>query len=112
MVDIANLVLPNISGRSLSFMESPGTDFICLIFQEISDDRSKLTMTYVYLYGARIEGANFSCNPFFPPTISATFSRKADRDCVEMEILFDPGKLAISFADISFHVATQALQRG
>jgi hypothetical protein len=107
---MSNIIFPDISGQSLAFMESPGTEYICLNFQALSSDPTVLITTYLYLYGANIEYANFTCDPFFPPTKSVSFSRESDIGRSEMQISFETGNLSISFTSISLHVTEQKLR--
>jgi len=105
--------MPDFAGYSLCFMESPGVDYLCLMFEGYETPR-----LFLYLYASHIEEANFTCDPFFPATSSVTIGSDTNgRQC--LSISFDTGQLRIMFKDFSFHVlsselypATHAAQRG
>jgi hypothetical protein len=102
--------LPDLSAHSLCFIESPGVDFLCLIFQGILPDRSRLSTVYLYLYGPYIRDAHYECDPFFPPTKSVNVYQSTESQRAVLQISFEHGQLTIEFDDLSFHIATHELQ--
>jgi hypothetical protein len=102
--------MPDLSGFSLCFMESPGVDYISLIFERISDDQSMLSRRFIYLFHSFMIEAHFECDPLFPRTKAVIFTQRESTDKMLLKIEFSNGILAIEFGDITVHTVGVPLQ--
>ena len=99
----------DLSGFSLCFIESPGVEFICMIFQALSDDQ--LSTIHLFLYGHHMRVANFACDPFFPATKTAETYYDPEISSMVLDVIFKIGQLKIAFRDASFHITTDTVRR-
>jgi hypothetical protein len=111
MSEAAVTAVPNLSGYSLTFIDSPGVEFVCVTFQTLSSDHDSLSTVHLYLYGSHVRQARFACDPFFPPTQSAKIDATPGSQRMSLVVSFDPGCLIIDFEDFSFHQANQEISK-
>ena len=102
--------VPDLSNYSLSFLESPGTDYICAIFWSFSDDGTQLPTRYLYLYESHVREADFSCDPYFAPTRDASIAYDSDLERWVLSVYFNAGHLKIAFDGFSTHVITRKVE--
>jgi hypothetical protein len=103
MERVVNVDWPDLSGASLSAIQSSGVDYICLTFSTLSDDKTSHLTTFIYLYEAALASADFKCAPYFPALKKVELAEATEFDAFALNITFSEGHLKIIFRGSSFH---------